>query len=89
MLSTFFDNDEDVWRRNLLLLFKDDVCIYSPFAFTDILFQNDINDSKFNLLATNSGDDNFINNINRTVTVIYDEINSSMNAKVQVTNSGE
>jgi len=89
VLSTFFDNDEDAWRRNLLLLFKDDVFIDSPSAFTDILFQNDINDSKFNLLVTNSGGDHFINNINRTVTVINDDTNASMNAKVQVINGGE
>jgi len=58
-------NDEDVRRRNLQLLFRDVVFIdSSPFAFSDNLFQNDINDSKFKLVVTNSGDDHFINNIN-------------------------
>jgi len=89
VLSASFDESDDAWRRNLLLLFKDDVFIDSPSAFTDISFYNDDNDSGFNLLVTNDGGEHFFSNINRTLTELQNDNSATIKAKVQVVNGGE
>ena len=46
------DGDDD-WRKHLLLLFKDEVFIDSPSAFTSISFKNIETQSASNLIVTN------------------------------------
>ena len=89
MLSASFDESDDAWRRTLLLLFKDDIFIDSPSAFTDISFYNDGNDSEFNLLVINDGGEHFFSNVNRTLTELENDNSATIKAKVQVVNGGE
>jgi|TARA_B110000091_G_C13349168_1_gene283570 hypothetical protein len=89
VLSASFDESDDAWRRTLLLLFKDDVFIDSPSAFTDISFYNDGNDSEFNLLVINDGGEHFFSNVNRTLTELENDNSATIKAKVQVVNGGE
>ena len=81
MISASFDEIDDAWRRTILLLFKDDVFIDSPSAFTDISFYNDGNDSEFNLLVINEGGEHFFE--------LENDNSATIKAKVQVVNGGE
>ena len=89
MISASFDEIDDAWRRTILLLFKDDVFIDSPSAFTDISFYNDGNDSEFNLLVINDGGEHFFSNVNRTLTELENDNSATIKSKVQVVNGGE
>ena len=61
VLSVLIDDEdgEDDWRKYLLLLFKDEVFIDSPSAFTIISFKNIETQSAFNLIVTNDGNNHF------------------------------
>ena len=63
------DGDDD-WRKHLLLLFKDEVFIDSPSAFTSISFKNIEMQSAFNLIVTNDGNNHFFSNLNRTISTL-------------------
>ena len=63
------DGDDD-WRKHLLLLFKDEVFIDSPSAFTIISFKNIETQSAFNLIVTNDGNNHFFPNLNRTISTL-------------------
>ena len=63
------DGDDD-WRKHLLLLFKDEVFIDSPSAFTSISFKNIETQSAFNLIVTNDGNNHFFSNLNRTISTL-------------------
>ena len=91
VVSLLIDDDEDGdddWRKHLLLLFKDEVFIDSPSAFTSISFKNIETQSAFNLIVTNDGNNHFFSNLNRTICDFENNNSVRLTAKVEVVNGG-
>ena len=89
VITTIVDKDDEAWKKNLMLLFKDEVFVDSPAAFVEVLFENFESKSEFRLLVTNDGGERFINNLNATVAEFNKDDSNHLTGRVQVINGGE
>jgi hypothetical protein len=91
IMSTIVDNEDEAWKRNMLLLFKDDVFVDAPTAFAEVIFENSETNSEFSLLLVNGGGNNFVGNLNKTMAEFNEmkDDNQSITGRVRVINGGE
>lgn len=89
IISTIVDNEDEAWKRNLLLLFKDEVFSDAPTMFTEVIFENSETNSEFSLLLTNGGGTQFIGNLNATLVEFKKGDSNSLTGRVEVINGGE
>jgi len=89
VITTIVDKKDEAWKRNLMLLFKDEVFVDAPAAFTEVLFENSKSKSEFSLLVTNDGGERFIGNLNATLVEFNKDDSNHLTGRVQVINGGD
>lgn len=89
VITSITDDENEAWKRNLMLRIKDESFIDSPAAFAEIAFENTKNDSGFKLIITNDGGEYFINRLNSTLTELKSDDSNSLNGVVQIIHGGE